>query len=122
MTTELITDPSRLAVYIVKNKTRAEDALFELANSLVQGRGELDAYRDTAAALVNLPRARRGWLNRDREREVLRIAGDMRELVGLPRVEYADPMPFVRQMAATSPLGPDFVLNAYAQELKRCGY
>ncbi|MFJ9719907.1 hypothetical protein ACIRPQ_28945 [Streptomyces sp. NPDC101213] len=119
---ELITDLSRLAVYVVKNKARAEEALFELADGLVEEMGELEAYRATADALRKMTFARSGWLSNERERLVRRVAGDMRELVGLERVEYADPAPLVAAMAASCPLGPDFVLNAYARERALLGY
>ncbi|MEU0770610.1 hypothetical protein [Streptomyces albogriseolus] len=125
MSSETISDPSRLAVYIVKNRTRIEDALYELAAGLVDERGEDNAYRETAAALRRMLHQRKGWLSRDRANEVDRIAGDMRELIGMPRREaprYADPMPLVMEMARTFPGGPDVVLGMYAEERRRCGY
>lgn len=78
-----------MAAFLVKNKTDLETALLDLADHLATTLGDTDAYSqvaDMARAAAN----KRGWFSNDRRHDIDRMAGDLRELAGLPRHVYAD--------------------------------
>ncbi|MGW7505894.1 hypothetical protein [Streptomyces albidoflavus] len=75
---------SDMALFVLKNKASLENALLELAAHLTPTRGETRAHEEIAAALykaATLP----GCFTLDRQNELRRLAGDLREIAGLPR-------------------------------------
>jgi hypothetical protein len=79
-----------MATFIVKNKADLDSAALKLADTYVEEMGETRAHETVAAALSSGIQASRNWLSIPLTHETRRVVGDLRELVGLPRVAYAN--------------------------------